>query len=50
MARNRPALRVVRGGAAAASGAGGQRGGGDAASTATQRIVESITAPSSSAG
>jgi DNA-binding GntR family transcriptional regulator len=44
MGRNRPALRVVRGGAVAASGAGGQRGGGDAASTATQRIVESITA------
>lgn len=44
MARNRPALRVVRGGQPAAPGAGGPRGRDDAASTATQRIVESITA------
>jgi len=44
MARNRPPLRVVRGGRAPAPGTGGSRGRDDAASTATQRIVESITA------
>jgi DNA-binding GntR family transcriptional regulator len=40
LSRNQPALRVVRGGTALASGGGGRH---DEASTATQRIVESIT-------
>jgi DNA-binding GntR family transcriptional regulator len=44
IARSRPALRVVRGGTPATSGGDGTRGRHDAASTATQRIVESITA------
>jgi DNA-binding GntR family transcriptional regulator len=45
IARSRPALRVVRAGAPpSATAGGGRRGGDDAASTATQRIVESITA------
>jgi DNA-binding GntR family transcriptional regulator len=44
MARSRPALRVVRGGTPVASGGSGARGRHDAASTATQRIVESIAA------
>ena len=44
MARTRPALRVVRGGRPPAPTGAGQRGRQDAASTATQRIVESITA------
>ena len=41
MARNRPALRVVRGGRPPAPG---PRSGDDATSTATQRIVDSISA------
>lgn len=42
--RGRPTLRVVRGSGKPAASGGGPTGSDDAASTATQRIVESITA------